>query len=302
MRQDLFSWKEQSLQKISLQDEEQSAKEFQAIQAWLRVNECDQLAIFESTASQGNRYPGTNRWILNNAKIKSWLQESPQTPILWLSGIAGSGKSVISSQLVNFIRSRNDIVLHHFCTNASVASSEYDQLLKSLLEQLLRQDEDLTANVYHQHVLKKQVAAVPTLEQLLQTLLSRCAKDPSQRSYVWIILDGVDELRDHSPNSQARLLNFIKQLVSKTNGSENTTCKAFISGRPSTTMTHLLRQKSTVSLTEEKKSLALAIQEYALLRLRSLDIRFQQLGLSALEIENIGQQISQKSDGECTIQ
>lgn len=298
MRQDLFSWREQSLQKISLQDEEQSAKEFQAIQAWLRVNECDQLAIFESTSNQGNRYPGTCGWILKNARIKSWLQESPETPILWLSGIAGSGKSVISSQLVKFIRSRNNIVLQHFCTNASAASSEYDQLLKSLLEQILRHDEDLTANVYYEHVLKKQVATIPTLEQLLQTLLSSSAKDPNQRSYIWIILDGVDELRDHAPNSQARLLNFIKQVVSKTNVSESATCKVFFSGRPSTTISHLLRQKPTVSLTEEKNSLALAIQEYALQRLRSLDTRFRQLGLSALEIENIGLQISQKSDGE----
>ncbi|KAG6358594.1 hypothetical protein INS49_012112 [Diaporthe citri] len=297
MRQDLLSWREQKLQEMSDEDEKQSAQEFRAIQSWLRMNECDQLAIFESTAGQGNRYPGTCQWILNNTKINSWLQESPQTPILWLSGIAGSGKSVISSQLVNFITSRNGIVLHHFCTNASVMSSEYDQVLKSLLEQLLRHDGDLTTNVYHEYVLKKQVAAVAILEQLLQTLLNTSAEDPRQRGYIWIVVDGVDELRDHSPNSQARLLNFIKQIVSKTNASENATCKALISARPSTTISHVLRQKPTVSLTEEKKSLALAIQEYALQRLGSLGNRFEQLGLSALEIESFGQQISHKSDG-----
>lgn len=297
----MSSWREQSLQKISSEDKEQSAKEFQAIQSWLRVNECDQLAIFESAADPGNRFPGTCVWVLNNAKIRSWLQKSPLSSLLWLSGIAGSGKSVISSQLVNFIRSRNDRVLYHFCTNLSVTSSEYEQVLKSLLEQLLRQDRDLTANVYNSYVLTKKVASVPILEQLLLSLLITSAEDPNQRSYIWIVLDGVDELRDHSPNSQARLLNFVKQIVSKTNASENITCKAFISCRPSKTFSHILRQKPTISLTDEKKTLGSAIGEYALQRLRSLETRFQQLGLTALEIENIGQQISVKSDGECIL-
>ncbi|KAI3396751.1 hypothetical protein diail_11713 [Diaporthe ilicicola] len=300
IRQEMYLWREQSLEKISLEDEQQSAKEFYEIQSWLRVNDCDQLAIFESVAGQGARYPRTCEWILdNNAKIQSWMRPTPQTPVLWLSGTAGSGKSVISAQLVSSMKSHGNIVLHHFCTNASLISSEYDQILRSLIEQILRQDGDLTTNVYKEFVLKKQVAAVPILEQLLQTLVITSAKDPSKHSYVWIILDGVDELRDHSPNLQVRLLNFVKQIVSKTAASENVTCKAFISSRPSTSVSHLLRQKPTVSLSEEKESLGLAIQKYALQRLGSLDTRFQQLGLSALEIKNISQQIAQKSDGEC---
>lgn len=297
-RQELHSWREQSLQKISLEDREQSAKEFYAIQSWLRINDRDQLTIFDSVAGQGTRYPGTCAWIMNNAKFKSWLQSSHQTPILWLSGIAGSGKSVISSQLVNFIRSRNEIILCHFCTNTSLMSSEYDQVLKSLIEQLLRQDGDLTAFVYNDYVLKKQMASVPVLEQLLQNLLITSVKDPGQRNYIWIVLDGVDELRDHSPNLQDRLLKFVKQIVSKAAASETVTCKAMISGRPSTTVSHVLRNKPTVSLSEEKTSLCSSIQEYALQRLGSLGTRFQQLGLTALEVENIGQQIAQKSDGE----
>lgn len=302
IRQELSSWREQSLQKITLEDKEQSAKEFYATQSWLRMDERDQLTIFDSIAGQGTKYPGTCGWIMNNAKFKSWLQSSPQTPILWLSGIAGSGKSVISSQVVNFMRSRNEIVLRHFCTNTSLMSSEYDQVLKSLIEQLLRQDGDLTACVHNDYVLKKQVPSVPILEQLLQTLLITSAKDPSQRNYIWIVLDGVDELRDHSPNSQARLLNFVKQIVSKTAASETVTCKAIVSGRPSTTVSHVLRYKPTVSLSEEKASLGSAIQEYAFQRLGSLRTRFQQLGLTALEIEDIGQQIAQKSDGESLFQ
>lgn len=299
MRQELYAWREESRERLSLQDKEQSAKEFQAIQSWLQVNEADQLTIFESVSGQANRYPGTCAWILSNSKVEAWLQPSSQTRLLWLSGIAGSGKSVMSTHLIKSMKSSPSItVLYHLCTHASMVSCTYDQILKSLLEQLLRQDGDLTAHVYHAYVLKKHLPTVSALEQLLQMLLTSSSADPDQSIDIRIVLDGVDELRDHSPNSQARLLSFMKQLVSPRRAASNTACKVLISSRPSTTAAHMLRKNCTISLTEEKKSLGMAIQEYALQRLRSLQTRFQQLGIDACEVEDIVQQISQKADGK----
>lgn len=299
MRQELYSWRQESIKKIGLQEKEQSAKEFGATQSWLRVNETDQLTIFESISAQGDKYAGTCSWALDNPKIKAWLQRSPQTQLLWLSGTAGSGKSVISTQLIRFMSTLpNTAVLYHFCTSTSTASSEYDQVLKSLLEQLLRQDVDLTAHVYHEYVLKKHLGTVSTLERLLQTLMMSSTADPHQPTHIRIVLDGVDELRDHTPNLQARLLSLMKQIASKTHASDHVACKVLISSRPSTTVSHVLRRKPILSLTEEKQCLGVAIQEYASQRLRTLQTRFQQLGLHASEIEDICRQISRKADGK----
>lgn len=301
MRQELYAWREESRERLSLQDKEQSAKEFQAIRSWLQVNEADQLIIFESVSGQGNQYPRTCVWILNNSKVEAWLQRSSQTRLLWLSGIAGSGKSVISTHLIESMKSSPSItVLYHLRTHASMASCTYEQILKSLLEQLLRQDGDLTAHVYHEYVLKKRQPAVLALEQLLQTLLTSSSADPSQPTDIRIVLDGVDELRDHSPNSQSRLFKFMKQLIFPQRIASNTACKVLISSRPSTTAAHELRKNCTISLTEEKKCLEMAIQKYALQRLRTLHRRFQQLGIDSCEIEDISQQISQKADGMLT--
>lgn len=299
MRQQLSSWREESKEKIRLQEKEQSAKEFGAIQSWLRVNETDQLTIFESVSAQADKYPGTCSWALDNPKIKAWLRHSSQTQLLWLSGTAGSGKSVISTQLIKFMSSLpNTAVLYHFCTNTLTASSEYDKILKSLLEQLLRQDVDLTAHVYHEYVLKKHLGTVSTLEQLLHFLLTSSTADPQRPTHIRIVLDGVDELRDHSPNLQARLLSLMKQIVSKSHASDHVAVKVLVSSRPSTTVSHVLRRKPILSLTEEKKCLEVAIQEYASQRLRSLQARFQQLGLHAAELEDICRQISKKADGK----
>lgn len=302
MRQELRSWKEDSLEKINQLDKEQSAKEFQAILSWLRVNENDQLAIFESVSSQGNKYQGTCSWTHQNSKIRSWLQQKPDTPFLWLSGIAGSGKSVISTQLINFMRISGKNVLSHFCTYSSAASSEYEQILKSLLEQLLRQDGHLAAHVYNEYVLKKQSATISSLENLLQTLLTSSSDNLSTTHYIWIVVDGADELREEPPNLQARLLGLLKQIVSKTSASGNVVCKILLSSRSTPTMSQALRRKPGVSLTEEKVCMSLAIEEYACQRLRSLHTRLEQLGLGSEEIDDIARQISGKADGMCHYQ
>lgn len=299
MRQDLRQWREESMEKLHLQDQEQAAKEFQAIQSWLRVDRSDQLTIFDSIADQGNKYPGTCEWVLKNTKVRSWLHLSPQTPVLWLSGSAGTGKSVISTQLINFMRNLPELtVIYHYCTNSSTDSSGYEQVLKSLLEQILHQDADLTAHVYYTHVLKKQTATVLAIEQLLQSLVVNSSGTTDQPSHFRIVLDGVDELPEHSPNSQSRLVGLLRRLASNVSSLENSTCKVLISGRPSITLSHLLRRKPTVSLTVEKPQLDKAIQQYALQRLGSLQNRFQQLGMDVEEVNDIGRQISNKSDGE----
>lgn len=298
MRRELRAWKETSLEKIREMDQEQSLRDFQSILSWLRINELDQEAIFDSIASQGIRYPGTCSWVLQNPKFKSWLQDRPETPLLWLMGAAGSGKSVITTQLVNFIYKARRTVLYHLCTYSSSASSAYDQILKTLLQQLLRQDGELTAHVYSEYVLKKRTATAQALEQLLQMLLTSSSDDPKNTNYVWIVLDGVDELREESPNVQARLLSLMKQISSRTTALGGVVCKVLISSRSSPTLLQALRKKPTVSLTDEKKGLTKSIEEYASQRLREVNNKFEQLGVGSEEIEGIVRQISAKADGE----
>lgn len=300
MRQELRSWKEERLEEIRLEDERQSAKEYRTLLSWLNINESDQITIFESISSQGNRHPGTCAWVTQNTQIRAWLQEKPDTPILWLSGTAGSGKSVISTQLVNFIHNAKNTVLYHFCTHASTASSEYDQVLKSLLAQALRQDAEWTAHVYNDLVLKRRTATISILEQLLRTILTCSSETANKEKYLWVVLDGVDELRENSPNLQSRLLNLMKQIPGRASSTGGVCCKILISSRPSPTIIRVLGKRPKLSLTDQEKSLAKAIEEYSRQRLGLLDEMFEQLGIESHELVEIGRQIADKADGEHT--
>jgi NB-ARC domain len=178
MRRDIRTWREESLEQVSRLEEEHAAKQYQSIMSWLKMDESDQLAIFDSISAEGSKYPGTCGWTLKNPKVSAWLQCKPDTPILWLVGTPGFGKSVIATQLVNFIKGAKQFVIHHFCTYSYASSTMYEQILRSLLLQLLRKDGELVAHVYEECVLGKKSPTVSSLEQLLQTLFVSMSNEP----------------------------------------------------------------------------------------------------------------------------
>ncbi|KAL7955605.1 hypothetical protein V8C34DRAFT_327026 [Trichoderma compactum] len=294
MRQDIRRWREQSLEQVSNLDGEEAAKQYQSIISWLNMDESDQLAIFESISAEGRKHPGTCSWVLKNPKIISWLQSKPDTSVLWLQGTPGSGKSVISTQLVNFMQSFNMFVIHHFCTYLYTSSTTYEQILRSLLMQLLRKDGDLVAHVYEEFVLGKKSPTVSALERLLQLLFKSISNEPSKAEYVWIILDGLDECE---LDKQARVVSLMNQVASDRSSPGNTTCKVLISSRTSTILSNCLRKKQTISLTDEKDCLEEAIRQYASQRLQSLEQKFHQLHIHPGEVDSIERGIAKKADG-----
>ncbi|KAL7786981.1 hypothetical protein V8C37DRAFT_419339 [Trichoderma ceciliae] len=299
MRQDMRLWREQSLEQVSNFEGEQAFKQYQSIISWMNMDESDQLAIFESIMAEGRKHPGTCSWVLKNPKVSTWLQSTckPETSILWLQGTPGSGKSVISTQLVTFMQAAKMSVMHHFCTYLYMSSTMYEQILRSLLMQLLRRDGDLIAHVYEEFVLGKKSPTTSTLERLLQLLFKSISNEPSKTEYFWIILDGLDECE---PEKQARVISLMNQIASQRSSSGNAICKVLISSRASPILAKSLHKKQTVSLSEEKDCLEEAIRQYASQRLQSLEQRFRQLDIRPEEMEDIERKIAKKADGKCT--
>jgi hypothetical protein len=214
---------------------------------------------------------------------------------LWLSGNAGFGKSVIATQVINFIKIAGKTVFYHFCTYTSAASSNYDQVLKSLLQQVLREDAEWTSQVYNDFILRRKPATVPVLEQLLRTVLTSSFETLNTVKYIWIVLDGVDELTE---NMQMRLLSLVKHISGRGSSTGGVCCKLLISGRSSRTIAQVLGKKPKVSLTDQKPELTRAIEVYSRQRLELLGDRFEQLGIETHEMNDIGCTIAKKADGE----
>ncbi|KAK8115310.1 hypothetical protein PG999_007379 [Apiospora kogelbergensis] len=294
MRQEIRTWRDECTEQLDRTEEEQGIKQYNSIVSWLRVDESDQLNIFHTLLEESNKHPGTCDWILRNKKMTSMLQRKPDIPVLWIQGAAGTGKSVISASIVKFMESAGCLVLSHFCNYAYPSSTKYDSILRSLIVQLVRKDGDLAAHVYENYILGKKVPSIPILERLLQLLLSSISKEPRQTSYVWVVIDGVDECE---PLMQSKTCNLISQVTSRAPSSDQVVCKALVSCRFSTTASANLRKCQSISLTEEKEQMSNSIRRYASQRLTAIYSKFQQLNLTEHDIRRIEDAITEKSDG-----
>ncbi|KAK8026415.1 NACHT domain protein [Apiospora marii] len=286
---------EENTEKLQRSEEEQGIKQYNSIVAWLKIDESDQLTIFDMHLEESTRYNAdTCGWVLSNPKMQLSLQRQPSIPLLWVQGAAGTGKSVLSSAIVNYMKSAGSLVISHFCNYAYPSSIKYDLILRSLLLQLVREDADLVAHVYENYILAKKVAGALLMERLLQFLLSNISKAPQQTSYVWIILDGVDECDLVTQNKLFRLIN---QVTSRNFGPDAMIVKALVFCRFSADASAKLSKKQSISLAEEKEHMDLAIRNYTRERLKGLSDKFEVMHLTDADIQELEDAITEKADG-----
>ncbi|RYP13217.1 hypothetical protein DL765_006989 [Monosporascus sp. GIB2] len=268
-RQQIQAWRDESIAQIRRQDEERADSQYQSCISWFQANESDQLAIFDILLAEGEKYPGTCGWALKNHAISAWLRDEKNSPVLWVQGTAGSGKSVLAAQLENFQRKRGRFVIHHYCTPSYTSSMQHNQLLKSLLSQLLRRSEDLIAYIY-------------------------ADTEPEGTGFCWIVIDGLDAC---DGETQARFLRSMSRIISRSSSAYGPTYKALIASRPSPTISQALRRERIISLTEERERLHDAIKQYSSQRLWSLKPRFHEFQMGQSCVEAIALKIAKKADG-----
>ncbi|KAF3799118.1 hypothetical protein GCG54_00015298 [Colletotrichum gloeosporioides] len=176
-RKEIKSWREESLAQVQKCNDKQANKQYESIITWSKSEESDQSAILNTISADGARFAGT-------CSIKFWLQKTPESPVLWLQGTPGSGKGVLASQIVRFMRSANMLPVHHFCTHRYASSTTYEQKLRSILLQLLCKDDELIAYVYGDCVLRKKPPTVQALERLIYAPFNISSRQPRETEYI----------------------------------------------------------------------------------------------------------------------
>lgn len=183
------------------------------------------------------RHKGTCQWIEEEDAYRGWIEG--RTDILWISGQAGMGKSVLASSLVedSFRRADleysgpNDAVLFFFCLHDQPEKRDATAILKSLCYQLFRKlvpssdalaVEESLAQVVVEDILQH-------AENAFQGAVSLSYRFHELRAHlenVTIVVDGLDECRKDDIEI---LLNSILRFVGCQNGKR---LKVLITSRP----------------------------------------------------------------------
>ncbi|KAJ6475445.1 hypothetical protein C8R45DRAFT_907177 [Mycena sanguinolenta] len=100
------------------------------LEKWLKPAD---LAVSDQNASN-KKHPGTGKWLLENSvEFSEWIY-APMS-FLWLHGISGSGKTVLSSMIIDRIRQLGVYAFFYFDIN-NPQQQTANNLLYSLVSQL----------------------------------------------------------------------------------------------------------------------------------------------------------------------
>lgn len=136
------------------------------------------------------------------------------------------------------------------CNHQSSKSADSAHVLRTLISELLRLNNDIAGKIYEEHITKGHAPSIPRLKQLLQILLGEV---PSTR----IIIDGVDELEDRC---RSQVLGDILALATVSNS--KTTCKVLVSSRDISSISKMMSKYPKLNLNQERHFLDTSITSF----------------------------------------
>ncbi|KAJ7589321.1 hypothetical protein C8J56DRAFT_765620, partial [Mycena floridula] len=146
---------------------------------------------------------GTGDWFLKQQKFVDW--KDGKTKFLWCPGIPGAGKTILSSIIVEHLRSAifqpKIAVICIYCDYRQQEGQTPTQLLGSILKQLAQQHPVLSDHLLALHRKYPSQGAHPSIDELFKALQTEVLL----YSQVYIVVDALDE---SSESNQARELFF----------------------------------------------------------------------------------------------
>ncbi|KAI0535309.1 hypothetical protein GGR58DRAFT_529608 [Xylaria digitata] len=169
---------------------------------------------------------GTGSWLFESQPFLDWIKDSQKDPrrILWLKGIPGAGKIVLSSAIVNHLRQIHDAkTAFAFLTYQETKTSALSTI-HSLIFQLAGSDEELMAIVC-EAICDPPRRNLTMASDLLASLIHRVGP-------VYLVLDGGDEI---SETERGRLVTVLLRLAE-----ESEKLRIIFSARPEADLIRLL--------------------------------------------------------------
>ena len=182
-----------------------------------------------------SRQPKTCDWILEDPRMRPWIEDDGGDAILWMNGIPGAGKSFLCSLIIQNLQSQQHLsTLYYFCSHKLCSETTCAVMLRTLAIQLLQQNLDMAPLVHQAYLQKLSNKSSPAIRTLLIGLL------PSSK-VARIVIDGMDEI------SHATQQDLIKNLI-EIQKNVDPSCKLLVSSRDEPQIQKSLSTKNLLSL------------------------------------------------------
>ena len=154
---------------------------------------------------------GTCLWILDNTIYRSWMLD-PASTLLWISGGAGCGKSVMAAFLIDALRDNTKrggldfTICYHFFSDRNSSQRFGHFALCGILHQLISANQSLIKHVLDAY--QKKGSQITRDLRTLWDILVEILSDPAVGNVVLVF----DALEECAEESRQRLLDWIVEL------------------------------------------------------------------------------------------
>jgi Cdc6-like AAA superfamily ATPase len=150
------------------------------------------------------RQQGTGTWLLHSTEFTRW--NTRQNSLLWLYGIPGCGKTILSSTAIQHLETRSSQHLLYFYFDFSDNRKQnLEDMVMSLVSQLYIRSERAQKPLDALFVSCNGGRSQPSSQSLCKTLTQMI----EQASEVWVVLDALDECRTRAGSETQGLLKWI---------------------------------------------------------------------------------------------
>lgn len=142
--------------------------------------------------AQNKRQEGTGSWFLQSKPFKEWKSGTRQN--LWLHGIPGCGKTVLSAAIIEDLRQQLDsshFVLYFFFDFTDIDKQSLDKLVRSLVAQLYSRCDNSRKDLDKLFSSCGDGFQQPTYESLFTTFLQMV----NYVGKIYIVIDALDECK-----------------------------------------------------------------------------------------------------------
>ena len=188
------------------------------------------LAVLNSCRSargaayrHGNRrgcLKGTRETVLD--EIESWTKDFDKSPVFWLNGLAGTGKSTIAQTIAERMFAEGLLGASFFCSRDFKDRSDLHFIFPTLAFQLAHKYPD-----FRTHLVSLLQSNPDVVDESLYSQMERLIVEPLQSANIStvIVIDALDECKDDEPSSA--ILSVLGRFVKKVSA-----VKFFVTGRP----------------------------------------------------------------------
>ena len=163
---------------------------------------------------------GTRETVLD--EIESWAKDLKKSPIFWLNGLAGTGKSTIAQTIAERAFADGLLGASFFCSRDFEDRSDLHFIFPTLAFQLAHKYPD-----FRSHLIPLLQSDPDVIDESLYGQMERLIAGPLQSADIstLIVIDALDECRDNEPSSA--ILSVLGRLIERIPN-----VKFFITGRP----------------------------------------------------------------------